>query len=106
MKKITFLCLLLVTTLVQAQTSVKQLPTFKTGIITGTILDGIFNEPLLYVNIVIRELSGKIITGSITKDDGTFYMENIPEGTTNVSIEYLGYKTVSREITIDKKIVK
>ncbi|WP_055448846.1 outer membrane beta-barrel family protein [Lacinutrix mariniflava] len=103
MKKIIFLCLLLVTTLVQAQTSVKQLPTFKTGIITGTVLDGVFNEPLPYVNIVIRELSGKIITGSITKDDGTFYMENIPEGTTNVSIEYLGYKTVSREITIDKK---
>ena len=103
MKKIIFLCLLLVTTLVQAQTSAKQLPTFKTGIITGTILDGVFNEPLPYVNIVIRELSGKIITGSITKDDGTFYMENIPEGTTNVSIEYLGYKTVSREITIDKK---
>ncbi|AUC82187.1 outer membrane beta-barrel family protein [Lacinutrix sp. Bg11-31] len=103
MKKIIFLCLLLVTTLVQAQTSTKQLPTFKTGIITGTVLDGILNKPLPYVNVVIRELNDKIITGGITKDDGSFYMDNIPEGTSKVSIEYLGYKTVSREITIDRK---
>lgn len=98
--------MLLVSSLVQAQSSNKDTSTVKTGIITGTILDGIFNEPLPYVNIVIRDLNDKIITGSITKDDGSFYMENIPKGTTKVSkvsIEYLGYKTVSREITIDKE---
>jgi len=103
MKKTILICLLLVSSLVQAQSSNKDTSTVKTGIITGTILDGIFNEPLPYVNIVIRDLNGKIITGSITKDDGSFYMDNVPKGTTKVSIEYLGYKTVSREITIDKE---
>ncbi|WP_034057369.1 outer membrane beta-barrel family protein [Lacinutrix jangbogonensis] len=103
MKQIITICLLLIATLAQAQTSNKEFPIVKTGIITGTVLDGILNEPLPYVNIVIRDLSGKIITGSITKDDGTFYMDKIPEGTTKVSIEYLGFKTVSRNITIDKE---
>ena len=103
MKKLISICLLLVTITLQAQTSVKKSPIFKSGIITGTILDGTLNEPLPYVNIVVRNLNGGIITGGITKENGTFYMEDIPEGKSKVSIEYLGYKTVSREITIDKK---
>ena len=81
--------MLLVSSLVQAQSSNKDTSTVKTGIITRTILD----ETLPYVNIVIRDLNDKIITGSITKDDGSFYMDNIPKGTTKVSkvsIEYLG----------------
>ncbi|APY00845.1 outer membrane beta-barrel family protein [Lacinutrix venerupis] len=102
MKKLIGICLFLIATLVQAQTATKNPLIFKNGIITGKVLDGTLNQPIPYVNIVIRDLNGKIITGSITNDDGTFYMDNIPEGTTTVSIEYLGFKTVSRKITIDK----
>ncbi len=97
------ICLLMFSFSLQAQTSVTKAPAFKSGIITGTILDGTLNEPLPYVNIVVRNLKNEIITGSITKDNGTFYMNDIPEGKSKVSIEYLGYKTVSREITIDKE---
>ncbi|MGB1210766.1 MAG: TonB-dependent receptor domain-containing protein [Lacinutrix venerupis] len=102
MKKLIGICLFLIATLAQAQTATKNPLIFKNGIITGKVLDGTLNQPIPYVNIVIRDLNGKIITGSITNDDGTFYMDNIPEGTTTVSIEYLGFKTVSRKITIDK----
>lgn len=102
MKHFLSICLFVMAFTLQAQTSVNSPSIFKNGIITGTILDGNLNEPLPYVNIVIRDLNNKIITGGLTKEDGTFYMENIPEGKTKVSIEYLGYKTVSREIEITK----
>ncbi|OIQ22783.1 TonB-dependent receptor [Lacinutrix sp. MedPE-SW] len=102
MKHFLSICLFVMAFTLQAQTSVNSPSIFKNGIITGTILDGNLNEPLPYVNIVIRDLNNKIITGGLTKEDGTFYMENIPEGKNKVSIEYLGYKTVSREIEITK----
>lgn len=99
MKNLIPFCLLFLSIVLQAQTSTK-LSKIKRGIITGITLDGTLNEPLPYVNIVIRDLQKNIVTGSITKEDGSFYMDNIPEGKSLVSIEYLGYKTVSREITI------
>ena len=84
----------------QAQTSSNTL--LKLGTITGTVLDVTLNEPLPYVNIVIRNTSGTILTGGITEEDGTFKITGIPEGNSIVSIEYLGYKTVTRNISISK----
>lgn len=106
MKKLISLSLLMLCLVLQAQTSVSTPPLLKFGSITGTILDGSLNEPLPYVNIVIRDLQDAIITGGITKEDGTFYMDNVPEGKSKVSIEYLGYKTINRDITIDKNNTK
>ncbi|WP_313791471.1 TonB-dependent receptor [Lacinutrix neustonica] len=106
MKHLITCCVLLLFSASQAQTSVAKHTNYKSGIITGTILDGTLNAPLPYVNIVVRDLKGAIITGGITKEDGTFYMTDIPEGQSHVSIEYLGYKTVSRDITIDKNNTK
>lgn len=104
MKKLIPLFTLLLALTMQAQTSSKKI--LKLGTVTGIVLDATLNEPLPYVSIVIKNMNGDILTGGITDDNGRFKVDEIPEGKSEVSIQYVGYKTVSREITVDKKNYK
>ncbi|WP_282031493.1 outer membrane beta-barrel family protein [Winogradskyella eximia] len=74
----------------------------KNGSVSGRVIDAELNEPLPYVNIIIKDAANKIITGGITNNDGTFKIENIPEGNVLVSIQFVGYKTLDKSITIGK----
>ncbi len=105
MKKLITLYLLMLTFALQAQTSVRK-EILKPGTVTGRVLDATLNEPLPYVSIVIKNAKGEILTGGITDDNGKFKIESIPEGNNEVSIQYVGYKTVTRSITIDKNNYK
>nr|WP_321233574.1 outer membrane beta-barrel family protein [uncultured Psychroserpens sp.] len=97
MKTIAQLCIFLFTIIVIAQPSKSE---FRDGTVSGRVIDAKLNEPLPYVNIVIKGTSDEIITGGITKDDGTFVINKIPEGKITVSIQYIGYKTVSKPINL------
>ena len=72
------------------------------GKITGTVIDASLNEPIPYVTIAVQTLEGDIITGGVTNDNGVFTIEEIPEGKSKVSIQYIGYKTYSTEIEISR----
>ncbi|MGJ8550832.1 TonB-dependent receptor domain-containing protein [Winogradskyella wichelsiae] len=74
----------------------------KNGSVSGRVIDADLNQPLPYVNIVIKDMAKKIITGGISSDDGTFKIENIPEGKIIVSIQFVGFKTIDRTVTIGK----
>ena len=102
-KLITFTILLF---LVFSNLNASENNVFKDGIISGKVIDVALNEPLPYVNVIVKDLDGKIITGGITSEDGTFKVTNIPEGSNIVTIQYIGYKSVSREITITRKNFK
>lgn len=78
----------------------------KNGSISGRVMDSKLNEPLPYVNVIVKDTEAKIITGGITSDDGTFKIEKIPEGTVNVEIQYIGYKTISQQVIIGKNNYK
>ena len=73
------------------------------GKITGIVIDKILQQPLPYVSVVVKTLSGDIVTGGVTDDNGVFSIEDIPEGKSIVSIQYIGYKTHSTEIEITRK---
>ncbi|MFG6687817.1 TonB-dependent receptor domain-containing protein [Mariniflexile sp. HNIBRBA6329] len=77
-------------------------PDDKTGTITGKVLDATLKQPLPYVNIIIKNIKEEVLTGGITSEDGSFKIEKIEEGKLIVSIQYIGYKTVRKEITIGK----
>ena len=72
------------------------------GSISGKVIDASLNQPLPYVNVVIKNSKGDIVTGGITLEDGTFKITKIPEGNISVTIQYIGYKSVVKEITINK----
>lgn len=74
------------------------------GSISGKVLDATLNEPLPYVNIVIKNEKGEIVTGAITLEDGTFKITKIPEGKITVTAQYIGYKAVVKDLTITRKI--
>jgi len=75
-------------------------PTDRPGRISGVVIDKNLNEPIPYVTVAIQTLSGDIITGGVTDDNGKFDIKDIPEGKSKVSIQYIGYKTYTSEIEI------
>lgn len=97
MKKIILLFTLIIANVSFAYTD----PGDKLGKIMGSVFDKHLEAPIPYVTIVVKSLTGEIITGGVTDDNGNFEIKNIPEGTLNVSIQYIGYKVYSTEITIN-----
>lgn len=73
------------------------------GSITGKVIDATLKQPLPYVNIIIKNDKGDIVTGSITADDGSFKVGKIPDGKLTVSVQFIGYQTINKSITINKK---
>lgn len=73
------------------------------GTISGKVLDASLSEPLPYVNIIIKNAKGEIVTGTITQEDGTFKITKIPEGNISVTAQYIGYKAVVKELIINRK---
>lgn len=99
MKKLSFLLILLLSIPTLALTD----PTDENiGRISGTVIDKNLQEPLPYVTVAIKKLDGEIITGGVTDDNGNFSIKEIPAGKSMVSIQYIGYKTYTREIDITR----
>lgn len=99
MKSLFLFCLLMCSTL-YAQPSASG--PIKEGSISGTIIDAHLNQPLPYVTIVIKNSKNETITGSITQDDGSFKIGKLSEGQFSVTIQYIGYKTISQPFLIGK----
>jgi outer membrane receptor protein involved in Fe transport len=100
MKRLLFLCFILLSVSVKAHATDPETNSDKNGTISGTVLDANLNIPLPYVNILIKNKEGEILTGGITLEDGTFEIEKIPEGNIVVSIQYIGYKTIKKEVSM------
>ncbi len=86
---------------IQAQDKTKATP--KIGTVTGKVLDATLNQPLPYVNIIVKDANNKLLTGGITNDNGQFEVNQIPAGTNTISIEYLGFLPQTKTVTISKK---
>ncbi|NMH86396.1 outer membrane beta-barrel family protein [Flavivirga algicola] len=102
MYKLFLVCVLLFTVSTKAHNADPEKNADKTGTISGKVLDAKLKQPLPYVNIVIKNSKGTILTGGISLDDGSFKIEKVTEGDIVVSIQYIGYKTYSKNITIGK----
>ncbi|WP_196891755.1 outer membrane beta-barrel family protein [Aureivirga marina] len=74
----------------------------KKGAITGKIVDKVSSEILPYVNIIVKSKDGNILTGDITDDNGEFTVKNIVYGDIVVEFQFIGYKTQTHNITLNK----
>lgn len=62
------------------------------GIIKGIVQDSSSQEGINYSTItVFRQSDSAIVTGAISKADGEFIVDKVPEGLFKVKISYLGY---------------
>ncbi|NND07729.1 MAG: TonB-dependent receptor, partial [Saprospiraceae bacterium] len=66
------------------------------GILSGVVTDGGLNEPLAFANVLI----GEVNLGSTTELDGVYRIPNVPAGTFSVTFSYLGYESLTQEVTI------
>jgi TonB-dependent starch-binding outer membrane protein SusC len=68
----------------------------QTGTMSGIVTDRATGEALPGSNILIRELE----TGAATDVDGRYEISNIPAGTYNVRVNFVGYRTLEQTIDI------
>jgi len=67
--------------------------------ISGIVKDSLNNETLIGVNVIVPEIQ----SGTMTNEYG-FYSITLPEGAYTLQISYLGFTTVTQQITLDKNL--
>ena len=68
---------------------------------SGYISDAYNNETLIGVNVIIPDQN----TGTTTNEYG-FFSVTLPEGEFNLIISYIGYKTISQKVSLNKNIAQ
>ena len=66
--------------------------------IIGHILDKKTNEHLPYITVALK---GTTI-GTVTDATGHYFLKNLPEGNFVLEVSSVGYKTISRNVTLKK----
>jgi ferric enterobactin receptor len=68
------------------------------GVVSGKITDSISGTVIEYATIsIVRQSDGKVINGTTTNEKGFFKLTEIPNGTYNLLIYFIGYKTSKKE---------
>lgn len=70
--------------------------------LSGSVIDSLSEEPLFGANISITGTS----LGSSSNIEGTFKIQNIPDGSYTVKVTYIGYKPREYKITFNQKSTK
>ncbi len=71
------------------------------GSVRGKIADKANNEPLEFVNVsVLQPSTDKLVKGAITDGTGSFNIKGLPNGNYVLSVSFVGYKTVKRDLVI------
>ena len=104
MKQLLLLCVVLFSFTAFSQPNTND--NIKNGSVSGRVMDATLNEPMPYVNVIIKDQNKKVITGGITDTEGNFFISKIPEGVVTIDITYIGYKTITQNETIGKNNYK
>lgn len=64
----------------------------------GHVLDKETGEHLPFITVILK---GTTI-GTTTDNSGHYFLKNLPEGKFSLEFKYLGYKTVTREVKLEK----
>lgn len=67
-----------------------------TGTIRGRVFEKETNEPLIGANVLIKNTS----LGAATDIEGRYVIRNVPAGTHILTVSYIGYTTVTMEISV------
>lgn len=72
--------------------------------VTGKILDKNTNKPLPYVTITCKTTTKKILTGTISDNDGNFIIKKLPKEKLSIVFQFIGFKTINKQLTIQGNI--
>ena len=96
MKNLFLIFSIFITTIVLGQNNLNTL-------VKGRVQDSDTQEELPYVNIVVKDSLNNIITGGITNTKGVFEIKKIPYGKHIVEFQFIGYKTISKPISLSNQ---
>ncbi|AII52813.1 TonB-dependent receptor [Hymenobacter sp. APR13] len=69
--------------------------------LSGRIVDGTDQSPLIGANVLVRGLSADSVKNGAAADaDGNFTITNLPNGRYQLTISFLGYQTLQRQLTL------
>lgn len=100
--KFLFFCLLAQIATLQAQTSAPSGNVNATGSINGKVIEKKNGEPIPYATVSVKD-DGKIISGGITKDNGSFTVANLPLKTLTVEVQFMGFKKYVSNFTLSNE---
>lgn len=95
MKKITLniLFLLLLSVTVSAQNLT----------LSGDVID-VNNEVLPYATVLLSSIENSANTGTVTNEQGQFFVENLSEGKYHIEVSFIGYSTFSDTIDVKQSM--
>ena len=73
---------------------------FAQGTVRGKVLDKQTDEAMQFVNVAVQSPAGKLVKGAITDATGQFAIGGLQDGTYQLLVSFVGYKTVSRKFTL------
>jgi len=73
---------------------------FGKGTLRGTVVDAKTQEPLPFVNVMVK-VKGHPVKGTATDIDGSFSLRNLPPGECEITFSSVGYHQFTRLVTID-----
>lgn len=68
--------------------------------ISGKIIDAQLKEAIPFATISITDTAGNIVSGTTSREDGTFRLSRIKKGVYSLKIQFMGYKTYTKELSI------
>ena len=71
----------------------------QTGKITGVVSDAITGEALIQASVLVNG------TGVATDFDGAYTL-NLPYGAYDITVQYIGYESQTRSVTVDRALVQ
>lgn len=75
-----------------------------TGSVKGLIVDGSSGKPVQFATITILKVKdSSIVTGGMTKEDGTYSIEEVPFGLYLLKAKFIGYESYIKEVKINPK---
>lgn len=67
--------------------------------LTGTVRNQ--TEPVIWANVILTDQQGKLVKGTLTKEDGTFTLET-KTGPYKIKISFLGYTSWEKDLQLEK----
>ncbi len=77
-------------------------PVPRTGSIKGNLVNA-QQEPVSYATISVFDLQKELILGAISDEKGLFLLEELPLEALRIEIQFLGYKSIQKDIVLSRK---
>lgn len=105
MLKVVSLCLgMTLTFLLHTYAQEPVLKPAENGTLYGKLVDAQTNAPVEYASVaILRSADSSVVTGMLSKANGDFNFPEIPLGQYLVKVNFIGYETVYKTVTLNAK---